>query len=45
MSYSDEIAVLRAGSGPPELWIVAGVHGDEVENPDLGMEAVRAAAA
>ena len=25
------IEILRAGSGAPELWVVAGVHGDEVE--------------
>ncbi len=23
--------IIRIGAGPPELWIVAGVHGDEVE--------------
>lgn len=31
MSFADEIAILRVGAGPPQLWIVAGVHGDEVE--------------
>jgi predicted deacylase len=26
-----EIAIVRVGTGDPELWVVAGVHGDEVE--------------
>ena len=31
MSRDDAIEIVRVGSGRPELWIVAGVHGDEVE--------------
>lgn len=27
----DAVEIVRAGSGQPELWVVAGVHGDEVE--------------
>jgi predicted deacylase len=31
VSGGEAPAVIRVGSGRPELWIVAGVHGDEVE--------------
>lgn len=31
MSDRERIEILRVGSGAPELWVVAGVHGDEVE--------------
>jgi predicted deacylase len=31
VSDEDALQIVRVGSGAPELWIVAGVHGDEVE--------------
>jgi predicted deacylase len=31
VSDANEIEIVRVGAGAPELWIVAGVHGDEVE--------------
>jgi predicted deacylase len=31
VSKPDEVEIRRVGSGCPELWAVAGVHGDEVE--------------
>jgi hypothetical protein len=35
------IEVVRVGSGRPELWLVAGVHGDEVEGMRVVEEALR----
>src|SRR5437899_1283785 len=36
----EEVEIITVGSGPPELWIVAGVHGDEVEGIACVEEAV-----
>ena len=41
-SCSDEpIEIVRVGSGRPELWLIAGVHGDEVEGMLVVEEALR----
>jgi uncharacterized protein len=37
-----EIEIVRAGSGDPELWVVAGVHGDEVEGMACAEDALQA---
>src|SRR3954471_10885673 len=37
-----EIEIVRAGAGDPELWVVAGVHGDEVEGMACAEEALQA---
>jgi predicted deacylase len=36
-----EIEIVRVGSGRPELWLIAGVHGDEVEGMLVVEEALR----
>ena len=36
-----EIEIGRAGSGDPELWVVAGVHGDEVEGMACAEDALQ----
>lgn len=35
----DGVPVLRTGEGRPELWVIAGVHGDEVEGMACAEEA------
>lgn len=37
-----QIPIVRVGSGRPELWVVAGVHGDEVEGMACAEEALAA---
>jgi predicted deacylase len=31
LTSSEEVPVVAVGAGKPELWVIAGVHGDEVE--------------
>ena len=37
----ESLEIVRVGSGRPELWLIAGVHGDEVEGMVVVEEALR----